>query len=109
VFDADQGRCVYRFNAKESGDAMALDQDGTIVPSSQPGIPKLTDHVSTVARLALCTAARDTTHFLRVYDVCRKNGQQPMQEIFLDVFDIGLGSSQSEPREGKVRAGLLIV
>ena len=30
AFDADQGRCVYKFNAKESGDAMSLDPDGTI-------------------------------------------------------------------------------
>jgi hypothetical protein len=29
VFDADQGRRVYEFNAKESGDAMALDPDGS--------------------------------------------------------------------------------
>jgi hypothetical protein len=28
AFDPDQGRRVYEFSAKESGDAMALDPDG---------------------------------------------------------------------------------
>ena len=31
AFDAGQGRRVYELNAKESGDAMALDPDGTIL------------------------------------------------------------------------------
>jgi hypothetical protein len=30
AFDANQGRQVYKFNATESGDAMALDPDGAI-------------------------------------------------------------------------------
>ena len=29
AFDPDQGRCIYEFGAKESGDAMALDPDGS--------------------------------------------------------------------------------
>jgi hypothetical protein len=33
AFDADQGRCIYNFSAKESGDAMALDPDGTHFPA----------------------------------------------------------------------------
>lgn len=33
AFDADQGRRVYEFNAKENGDAMALDPDGTNFPA----------------------------------------------------------------------------
>lgn len=32
AFDPDQGRRVYEFNAKESGDAMALDPDGSAFP-----------------------------------------------------------------------------
>jgi len=59
---------------------------------------------STGARLALCTASRDAAHLLRIYDVRRKDGQRPMQEIPLDGFDVGPGSSQSEPRESEVRA-----
>lgn len=47
--------------------------------------------------MALCTAAYDYTHSLRLYDVRRKNGQRPVQEIQLDPFDI-------EPREGEVTA-----
>ncbi|KAI0005562.1 WD40-repeat-containing domain protein [Russula compacta] len=77
AFDPDQGRRAYEFDAKESGDSMALDADG--------------------ARLALCTAAYDRTHSLRLYDVRRKNGRRPVQEIQLDPFDV-------EPREGEVTA-----
>ncbi|KAF8481034.1 WD40-repeat-containing domain protein [Russula ochroleuca] len=85
AFDPDQGRRVYGFSAEESGDAMASDPDG--------------------ARLALCTAARDGTNFLRLYDIRRKDGQRPLQTIQLDTFFIGQDSSaQLEPREGEVRA-----
>jgi hypothetical protein len=31
AFDPDQGRCTYEFSAKESGDAMALDPDGSAI------------------------------------------------------------------------------
>ena len=31
AFDPDQGRCAYEFSAKESGDAMALDPDGSAI------------------------------------------------------------------------------
>jgi WD40 repeat protein len=41
---------------------------------------------------------------MRIYDVHQKNGQQPLQEIPLDVFNFRPGSSQSEPHEGEVRA-----
>lgn len=41
AFDPDQGRCTYEFSAKESGDAMALDPDGSVLPSeSNPKFPK---------------------------------------------------------------------
>ncbi|KAF8499257.1 WD40-repeat-containing domain protein [Russula emetica] len=86
AFDPDQGRCTYEFSAKESGDAMALDPDG--------------------ARLALCTASHDAAHFLRLYDIRRKDGRRPLQKISLDTFFAGSGSSsaQLESRDGEVRA-----
>lgn len=31
AFDPDQGRRIYEFSAKESGDAMALDADGSAI------------------------------------------------------------------------------
>jgi hypothetical protein len=43
AFDPDQGRRVYEFSAKESGDAMALDGSGSAIPV-QSEIPKVTDH-----------------------------------------------------------------
>jgi len=86
AFDPDQGRCTYEFSAKESGDAMALDPDG--------------------ARLALCTASHDGAHFLRLYDIRRKDGQRPLQNISLETFFAGSGSGspQLESRDGEVRA-----
>ena len=45
AFDPDQGRRVYEFSAKESGDAMALDADGSAI-RVQSEIPKLTNHIS---------------------------------------------------------------
>ena len=53
--------------------------------------------------MALCTAARDGAHLLRLYDIRRKNGQHPLQKIQLDPFNVGPESSQLE-REGEVRA-----
>lgn len=86
AFDPDQGRRTYEFSAKESGDAMALDPDG--------------------ARLALCTASHDGAHFLRLYDIRRKDGQRPLQKISLDTFFAGSSSGfpQLESRDGEVRA-----
>ncbi|KAI9513082.1 WD40-repeat-containing domain protein [Russula earlei] len=85
AFDPDQGRRAYEFNATESGDAMALDPDG--------------------ARLALCTAACDGEHHLRLYDVRRKDGRRPQENVRLDAFYAGpAGSSRYEAREGEVKA-----
>lgn len=105
AFDPDQGRRTYEFSAEESGDAMASDPDGSAL-RAQSEIRKLTISLSTGARLALCTAARDGTHFLRLYDIRRKDGQHPLQTIQLDTFFVGPDSSPSqlEPREGEVRA-----
>lgn len=33
AFDPDQGRRAYEFDAKESGDSMALDADGSTIPN----------------------------------------------------------------------------
>jgi hypothetical protein len=44
AFDPDQGRCAYEFSAKESGDAMALDPDGSAI-RVQSEIPKQADHI----------------------------------------------------------------
>ena len=44
AFDPDQGRCTYEFSAKESGDAMALDPDGSAI-RVHPEIPKQADHI----------------------------------------------------------------
>ncbi|KAI0249503.1 WD40-repeat-containing domain protein [Lactifluus subvellereus] len=82
ALDPDQGRCVYKFSASESGDGMALDPDG--------------------ARLALCTAALDGTHFLRIYDVHRGNGQRATQEVQLNHFHADF--TQSASQEGEVTA-----
>jgi WD40 repeat protein len=77
----------------------------TVLPSdSRPGISKQTDHVSTGERLALCTTSGEDSHSLRLYDVGRKNGKSPVQEIRLDSFYVGPGRSQVESREGEVRA-----
>ena len=46
----------------------------------------------------------DSSHSLRLYDVGRKNGQSPVQEIRLDSFYVGPGRSQVESRESEVRA-----
>lgn len=101
AFDADQGRPVYEFNAKESGDAMALDPDGSALSPFNITC-QTTDHVFTGVQLALCTASHDGTHFLRLYDVCRKNGKCPRQEIQLDAFNVGPGFAQPETHEGEV-------
>lgn len=45
AFDPDQGRRVYEFCAKESGDAMALDPDGSAI-RVQSEMTNQTDHVS---------------------------------------------------------------
>ncbi|KAH9982323.1 WD40-repeat-containing domain protein [Lactifluus volemus] len=81
AFDPDQGRRIYKFSASESGDGMALDPDG--------------------ARLAICTAAHDGVHFVRIYDVHRKNGQRAVQEVRLDSFYPNL---RPTAREGEVTA-----
>lgn len=44
AFDPDQGRRIYEFCAKETGDAMALDPDGSAI-RVQSGIPKQADHI----------------------------------------------------------------
>ncbi|KAI9445360.1 WD40-repeat-containing domain protein [Lactarius indigo] len=76
AFDPGQRRRAYDFSAKESGDAMALDPDGE--------------------RLAICTAGPICgAHSLRIYDVRRRNGQEPIQHIQLDTFDSG--SPEHEP------------
>lgn len=86
AFDPDQRRCAYDFSAGESGDAMALDPDG--------------------ARLALCTIGPDSgSHSLRIYDVRRRNGRDPIQQVQLDAFDSAAPSSAlpwSESHEDEV-------
>ncbi|KAH9176848.1 WD40-repeat-containing domain protein [Lactarius sanguifluus] len=74
AFDPDQRRCAYDFSVRESGDAMALDPDG---PDSG-------------------------THSLRVYDVRRRNGQEPIQHIRLDTFDSGSPEPGSHANEDQV-------
>lgn len=44
AFDPDQGRRIYEFSAKESGDAMALDPDGSAI-RVRSEISKLADHI----------------------------------------------------------------
>jgi hypothetical protein len=44
AFDPDQGRCTYEFSAKESGDAMALDPDGSAIRVHSE-IPEQADHI----------------------------------------------------------------
>jgi WD40 repeat protein len=56
----------------------------------------------TGARLALCTAAHDGVHFLRIYDVHRKNGQRAVQEVQLDSFYPNF--PRPTAREGEVTA-----
>ncbi|KAI9461035.1 WD40-repeat-containing domain protein [Lactarius psammicola] len=80
AFDPGQRRRAYNFSAGESGDAMALDPDGE--------------------RLALCTAGPESgVHSLRIYDVRRRNGQRPIQEVQLDIFDSGLPEPASRDDE----------
>src|SRR6266403_3515726 len=43
AFDPDQGRRAYEFSARESGDAMSLDPDGSAI-RVQSQIPKQADH-----------------------------------------------------------------
>ncbi|KAH9043653.1 WD40-repeat-containing domain protein [Lactarius pseudohatsudake] len=83
AFDPDQRRCAYDFSVRESGDAMALDPDGE--------------------QLAICTVGPDSgTHSLRVYDVRRRNGQEPIQHIRLGTFDSGSPEPGSHANEDQV-------
>ncbi|KAH8991931.1 WD40-repeat-containing domain protein [Lactarius akahatsu] len=77
AFDPDQRRCAYDFSVRESGDAMALDPDGE--------------------RLAICTVGPR-----QVYDVRRRNGQEPIQHIRLDTFDSGSPEPGSHANEDQV-------
>jgi len=49
----------------------------------------------------LCTAADDGKHYLRLYDVRRKDGKRPLQHIQLDTLYV---DPEHEPREGEVTA-----
>ncbi|KAH9969113.1 WD40-repeat-containing domain protein [Russula dissimulans] len=81
AFDPDQGRRAYEFDIRESGDAMGLDPEGE--------------------KLALCTAADEGKHHLRLYDVRRKDGRRPLQHIQLDTLYV---DPEHESCEGEVTA-----
>ncbi|KAI0068270.1 WD40 repeat-like protein [Artomyces pyxidatus] len=65
VFDINRGELLYELDAKESGDAMAIDAEGE--------------------RLALFTNGPGATHTLRMYDV-RRDRRIAVQKITLEPF-----------------------
>jgi WD40 repeat protein len=73
----------------------------SLILSSKYDIQKLMDGFSGT-RLAICTAAPDDVHFLRIYDVHRKNGQHAIHEVQLDPFLASIPPSTLE--EGEVTA-----
>lgn len=61
AFDPDQGRRTYEFSAKESGDAMALDPDGSVIQVHSK-IPKWANYNFLQVRDWPCALLSVTVH-----------------------------------------------
>lgn len=85
AYDIRSQKFVYSFSAQESGDAMAVEHFGEPKSSCVIRSIEIRD-ISSGQRLALFTRGSMESHILRLYDIQRKNGRNPITTISLNDF-----------------------
>ncbi|THH20005.1 hypothetical protein EW146_g1268 [Bondarzewia mesenterica] len=89
AFDYGHQKLLYEFDAKEGGDAMALDPKGRAIQAgglSSHAHKLIHCHNQPGEKLALFTLGPGSSNLMRLYDVRSKNARRPVYKASLEPF-----------------------